>query len=219
MLRHSDIWLGLDRLARRHGLTPSALARRAGLDPTTFNPSKRQGAAGRDRWPTTESLAKALTATGTSLTGFGLLVEAGEQAAALPRTLPMAPALGLDASAFDADGVSTGDSWGPLVAAGLPTVDDPRAFALSVTGDSFCPELTDGSLVIASPAASLRVGDRVVVVAAGRPAVLGGLAGLSVHRIQLLPFGPYPRGESAVPAVVIAQQELRLVARILWVRH
>ena len=52
MLTHAQIWSGIDRLAHRAGLTPSGLARRAGLDPTTFNPSKRFSRDGeKPRWP------------------------------------------------------------------------------------------------------------------------------------------------------------------------
>ncbi|WP_166635015.1 helix-turn-helix transcriptional regulator, partial [Lactobacillus crispatus] len=52
------------------GLSPSGLARRSGLDPTTFNKSKRVTSDGRPRWPSTESVAKALAATGSSLGSF-----------------------------------------------------------------------------------------------------------------------------------------------------
>jgi phage repressor protein C with HTH and peptisase S24 domain len=62
MLTHGQLWGALDRLAERAGLSPSGLARRAGLDPTTFNKSKRITPDGRERWPSTESLAKALAA-------------------------------------------------------------------------------------------------------------------------------------------------------------
>ena len=41
MLTHSDIWNAVDRLAARAGLSASGLAKKAGLDPTTFNKSKR----------------------------------------------------------------------------------------------------------------------------------------------------------------------------------
>ena len=53
----------------RAALQPSAsgLAKRAGLDPTSFNKSKRVTGEGRPRWPSTESLAKVLEATGASL--------------------------------------------------------------------------------------------------------------------------------------------------------
>ncbi len=64
MLSHDQIWGAIDALAERYRMSPSGLAKRAGLDPTTFNRSKRVGADGRERWPSTESLAKVLAATG-----------------------------------------------------------------------------------------------------------------------------------------------------------
>jgi phage repressor protein C with HTH and peptisase S24 domain len=70
MLRHSDIWNAIDRLARDHGFSPSGLARRAGLDATTFNKSKRKTRDGKERWPSTESISKILQATGASLGEF-----------------------------------------------------------------------------------------------------------------------------------------------------
>ncbi len=73
-LTHEQIWSALDRLAARAKLSPSGLARRAGLDPTTFNKSKRVTADGRERWPSTESVAKALAAAGASLDIFVELI-------------------------------------------------------------------------------------------------------------------------------------------------
>ena len=67
MLTHAQIWAAIDRLAARAGLSASGLAKRAGLDPTTFNKSKRVTREGRERWPSTESVAKSLAATGVSI--------------------------------------------------------------------------------------------------------------------------------------------------------
>jgi phage repressor protein C with HTH and peptisase S24 domain len=50
VLTHGQVWAALDRLAERAGLSPSGLARRSGLDPTTFNKSKRITPDGRERW-------------------------------------------------------------------------------------------------------------------------------------------------------------------------
>ena len=61
MIRHAEIWRAIDRLAAKHGLTASGLARRAGLDATAFNKSKRKGPSGKPRWPSTESVAKILS--------------------------------------------------------------------------------------------------------------------------------------------------------------
>src|SRR5437764_11711641 len=91
MLTHDQIWGAMDRLAERAGLSASGLARRAGLDPTTFNKSKRITVDGRERWPSTESVAKALAATGSSIEIFVHLMGDG-------RPRPVAASVGSRAS-------------------------------------------------------------------------------------------------------------------------
>src|ERR1700736_3261191 len=86
ILSHAQIWSALDRLAERAGLSASALAKKAGLDPTTFNKSKRITADGRERWPSTESVAKALEATNSSFDSFVHLI--GETTRTV-RTVPL----------------------------------------------------------------------------------------------------------------------------------
>src|SRR5258706_9804044 len=87
-LTHDPIWAALDRLAERAGLSPSGLAKRSGLDPTTFNKSKRITPDGRERWPSTESVSKALAATNSSIDTFVQLI--GDSA----RTIQSVPLLG-----------------------------------------------------------------------------------------------------------------------------
>ena len=77
ILTHNQVWTALDRLAERAGMSASGLARRAGLDPTTFNTSKRITADGRERWPSTESVSKALAATNSSIDTFVQLIGDG----------------------------------------------------------------------------------------------------------------------------------------------
>src|SRR6201992_517380 len=91
MLTHAQIWSAIDRLAERAGLSASGLARRAGLDPTTFNKSKRMTAEGRARWPSTESIAKALAATATPVDAFVGVMDArdGHGGGPSPKTLPL----------------------------------------------------------------------------------------------------------------------------------
>jgi phage repressor protein C with HTH and peptisase S24 domain len=86
LLTHEQIWSALDRLAARAQLSPSGLARRAGLDPTTFNKSKRVTADGRERWPSTESLAKALAAADASIDIFVELMGDGARQDHSPAT-------------------------------------------------------------------------------------------------------------------------------------
>ena len=70
MFTHSEIWNAVDRLAQDNGYSPSGLAKKAGLDPTTFNKSKRVSPDGKPRWPSTESISKILTVTNTKLSDF-----------------------------------------------------------------------------------------------------------------------------------------------------
>ena len=87
MLSHDRVWAAVDALAARHGMTASGLARKAGLDATSFNKSKRTSPEGRDRWPSTESIAKILRATGATLEDFLRLVEPARIAAPLDGAL------------------------------------------------------------------------------------------------------------------------------------
>ena len=90
-MKHNDIWRALDTLAAEYGLSASGLAKKAGLDPTTFNPSKRCMPDGRNRWPSTESIAKVLDNTGASLEQFTALVTGQRQSSSNrpPRRIPL----------------------------------------------------------------------------------------------------------------------------------
>jgi len=129
MLSHEQIWNAIDRLAERHGYSASGLARRAGLDATSFNRSKRVGADGRKRWPSTESISKVLAATGSSLDEFLRLIEA--------RAVPaqtMVPLIGLTQAGsgrvFTDEGMPTdGKGWEEIE---LPDIGEGRDLALEV---------------------------------------------------------------------------------------
>lgn len=75
MLTHEKIWLAIDRLAKLHGYSPSGLAKQAGLNPTSFNKSKRHSPDGKPRWPSTESIAKITSVTDTKMAEFISLVD------------------------------------------------------------------------------------------------------------------------------------------------
>src|SRR6185436_6430437 len=135
MLTHNQIWTAIDRLAASAKLSPSGLAKKAGLDPTTFNKSKRVTPEGRQRWPSTESVAKALQATGTKFDVFVTLITDGGKPA-----MQNVPLIG-------------------FAQAGT----DEHAYALEISGDSMKPAYRAGDVIIVSPGATVRKGDRVVV--------------------------------------------------------
>src|SRR3972149_759572 len=158
MLKHADVWKAIDRLAREYGYSASGLARRAGLDPTTFNKSKRVTREGKLRWPSTESVARVLAAPGASLSEFVSYVSDSE-GAGVYRNIPL---IGLaqagGAGYFGDAGYPPGGSWGEI-----PLPGPPHACALKISGDSMDPVFRDGDTVIVSPQANIRRGDRVVV--------------------------------------------------------
>ncbi|MBN9011042.1 MAG: helix-turn-helix transcriptional regulator, partial [Rhizobiales bacterium] len=140
MLSHGRIWEAIDRLAADNNLSASGLARKAGLDPTTFNRSKRVAADGRERWPSTESLSKILVATGTEIGDFLGILDVhrgfGEPAAASFRGVPL---LGLAQAGaggfFDDAGFPAGRGWEEVEFPGR----GENVFALLVSGDSMMP--------------------------------------------------------------------------------
>src|SRR3974390_3157355 len=110
MLTHAQIWTGIDRIFGPAGFASSGLAKRAGLDPTTFNKSKRVTISGRERWPSTESLAKSLAATGTSLDQFVALLN--DSARTDVRTIPFISfAEASDSGRFNERGFPLGQGW------------------------------------------------------------------------------------------------------------
>ena len=160
MMKHADIWRAVDQLAMRYGMSASGLARRSGLDPTTFNKSKRVTREGKQRWPSTESVAKVLDATGASLAELVSLVGEGD-ASALAHRLPlMSYAQAGQSGRFDESGVPLRNGWDEVL---FPQMADRDAFALEITGSDLEPVYRDGDLIIVSPAANVRRGDRVLI--------------------------------------------------------
>ena len=61
---------------------------------------------------------------------------------------------------FDDGGFPVGKGWDEIA---FPAVTDEHAYALEISGDSMKPAYRDGDVIIVSPAAPVRRGDRVVV--------------------------------------------------------
>ena len=70
MFTHEDWWNAIEIIAQKNNMTCSGLARASGLDPTTFNKSKRTSKYGQPRWLSMETISKVLIATHTSADQF-----------------------------------------------------------------------------------------------------------------------------------------------------
>jgi len=207
MLKHADVWRALDRLAKEYNMSASGLARRAGLDPTTFNKSKRVTRDGKLRWPSTESVAKVLAATGASLNEYVSYV--GESGGAgVYRNFPLIGfAQAGSEGFFDDAGYPAGGSWDEIP---FPGFADPYAYAIEITGDSMEPVFRDGDIVIVSPEASIRRGDRVVVRTTEGEVMAKILKRESTKKIDLLSINTAHEDRS------LAVEDVDWMARIIW---
>jgi phage repressor protein C with HTH and peptisase S24 domain len=202
-MRHTDVWKAIDRLAERNGLSPSGLAKAAGLDPTAFNKSKREAADGSPRWLTTESIARVLSAVGASLEDFAALVEGRKGASA--------PLLGFakagDDGYFDDAGFPVGDGWEDVR---FPGIGTETVYALEITGDSMEPVYRSGDRIVVAPGLPVRKGDRVVAKTKDGEILAKVLGRLNTRTVELISLNPSYKPRE------LKRSEVQWIARILW---
>lgn len=202
-MRPNAIWSAIDALAERNGLSPSGLARRAGLDPTSFNKSKRRAPDGAPRWLSTESLMKTLDSVGATMEEFVALAE--------KRQGPYAPLLGFAKAGndgyFDSDGIPSGDGWEEIR---FPGLEGENVYALEITGDSMEPVYRAGDRIVVSPHAELRRGDRVVARTTEGEVLAKVLGRRTSRMVELISLNAdyEPRQ--------IPRSKIDWIARILW---
>ena len=204
-LTHDQVWTALDRLAERAGLSPSGLAKRSGLDPTTFNKSKRITADGRERWPSTESVSKALTATNSSIDSFVRLI--GDNARPVQSVPLLSFAQAAASGHFDEGGFPTGKGWDE---AALPSINDEHAYALEMSGDQMRPAYRDGDVIVVSPGTPIRRGDRVVVKTRAGEVMVREMKRRTARTLELqaLNSGHVDR--------TLSSGDVEWIARIVW---
>ena len=205
MLTHNQIWTAIDRLAARAGLSPSGLAKKARLDPTTFNKSKRITPDGRPRWPSTESVAKSLAATGVSVDTFVTLIANTKHVAQAVPLIGFAEAGA--GGYFDDGGFPVGKGWEEIA---FPSVNDEHAYALEISGDSMKPAYRDGDVIVVSPSAPIRRGDRVVVKTRDGEVMVKELRRKNAKSIELKSLNAEHRDRT------LSMADVLWVARIVW---
>lgn len=225
MFSHSQVWAAIDALAEMNNMSVSRLARNAGLDPTTFNKSKRESADGRKRWPSTESLSKIMASTNTSLDAFTALMGGSSSEFShglasmqtingLPPAYTMPPSVPLLGMAeagtggyFDDGGFPAGQGWDEV---NFPRPDGESVYALEISGDSMLPLYRDGDRIIVSPNEKVRRGDRVVVKTLDGEVMAKVLARKTARTVELESLNPAHQNR------VFDMSEVEWVARIVW---
>ena len=205
ILTHGQVWTALDRLAERAGMSPSGLAKRSGLDPTTFNKSKRITADGRERWPSTESVSKALAATSSSIDSFVQLI--GDGARSL-QSIPLLAFAQAGGGHFDESGFPAGRGWDEVA---LPQASDEQLYALEISGDAMKPAYRDGDVLVVSPGTPIRRGDRVVLRTSDGEMMVKELKRRTARALELAALN------QAQPDRAIDADDVAWIARIVWV--
>jgi phage repressor protein C with HTH and peptisase S24 domain len=208
MLTHKQVWNAIDTIAERYGYSASGLAKKSGLDPTSFNPSKRNGPDGRPRWPTMESISRLLQASGATVEELADLLTGRR---GQPPKLRQIPLLGLARAGkggyFDDSGFPEGNGWDEV---DVPGVTDPNAYALEITGDSMMPVYREGDIIILSPGAAVRKGDRVVVRTMDGQVMAKILQRQTSKTLELASFNPNHKTRA------YNMKDVDWIARIMW---
>lgn len=206
MLSHAEIWGALDRLATKQSISPSRLARDAGLDATSFNKSKRITSSGKPRWPSTESISKVLRTVGMDFEDFASMAK--NKGA----TGPAIPVIGLaqagDEGYFDDAGFPCGGSWEDVR---IPGELDDNVYALEIAGDSMDPVFRAGDKVLVAPNATVRRGDRVVVKTNAGEVMAKELRKLTEAVVELISLNTEYEDRT------LARQDIQWIGRIIWV--
>ncbi len=208
MFTHKQVWAAIDTIAERYGFSASGLAKKSGLDPTSFNPSKRNGPDGRPRWPTTESIANLLEAAGATVEEFSDLLSGRK---GQPPKRKQIPLLGLARAGkggfFDDSGFPVGNGWDEI---DVPGVTDNTAYALEITGDSMLPVYREGDTIIVSPSATVRKGDRVVVRTTDGQVMAKVMQRQTAKNVELASFN------AAHDTKTLDMKDVDWMARIIW---
>lgn len=206
-LTHEQVWTAIDRLAKKYGMSPSGLARKAGLDPTTFNKSKRITPLGKPRWPSTESISKILRATGASIEEFIRLLDDsnGNEVHLRLRLLPQR--IGEEYSQGAPSSTAVSEDWEELV---FPELSDEDAFAIEVTTPDYQPVYDQGQMIVVSPASERRRGDRVALCTQDGDIKLYRLSRESADFVAVSDLA---RGEREVR---IPRENISWMSRIVW---
>ena len=208
MFSHKQVWNAIDVIAERYGFSASGLAKKSGLDPTSFNPSKRLGPDGRPRWPTTESIARVLEAAGASVEEFtDLLTGRKGQPAKRKHIALLGFARAGKGGYFDDSGFPAGNGWDEI---DVPGVTDVNAYALEITGDSMQPVYREGDRIIVSPSATIRKGDRVVVKTNDGQVMAKIMQRQTAKTLELASFNPDHVTKS------FDMKDIDWMARIMW---
>jgi phage repressor protein C with HTH and peptisase S24 domain len=108
---------------------------------------------------------------------------------------------------FDERGFPTAKGWDEIA---FPAVNDERVYALEVSGSALEPVYRDGTVLVVSPAATVRRGDRVIVKMRAGEVLAKEMRRRTAKSIELRALGAQPTERT------LAVDDVLWIARIMW---
>lgn len=158
-MKYNQVWYAVDKLAEMNNLSPSGLAKKAGLDSTTFNKSKRIRPDGKKRWPSMESISKILTVCNCDFQDFYKL-GTSEETNITNKSTPFCTMSEIASEhKIDENGIINIDKWSKI---NFPEIESGY-IAIEVDNDNFKPFYSDGDILIVNTKCEIRKTDKVIV--------------------------------------------------------
>lgn len=206
-MQYEQVWNAVDKLAKTQGLSPSGLAKKAGLDATTFNKSKRIRPDGKNRWPSLDSINKIIEVSGISFDQFYNLMEVDNSSVKFAPSIPFIKfsQLGIKPKISKKE-LSTND-WSKVR---FPDGKD-KIYAVDIDNDRFEPFYRFGTLVIVSKNSEIRRGDRILVIKNDGQIEIKEFVRRTSSSVEVNDI--FSREEE----YSISLKDIKLVNRIVWV--
>ena len=204
-MRYEQVWNAVDNLAKVNGLSPSGLAKKAGLDSTTFNKSKRIRNDGNKRWPSLESINKIITACNISFDQFYSLGVDGsnvEVQSIIPYTRASKLGMNVNLNKKELDTAL----WEKIR---FPDSKD-NIYAINLDTNDFEPYYPMSTMLIVSKNSEIRSGDKVVIIMQNEEVLVKQFIKRTARTIELKDI--CLKGKETDVKI----GDVKLINRILW---
>ncbi len=203
-MQYNQVWNAVDKLAKMQGLSPSGLAKKAGLDATTFNKSKRLRPDGKKRWPSLESINKIIEVSGITFEQFSHLGDDDDKVIQLNNVIPFIKLSKLKNCDIYQKQVVT-DDWEKIR---FPDANE-NLFAVEICGDKFSPLFPDGSVLIVCKNSEIRRDDKIVIFKTDGSVDIRKFVRRTASTLEVVDMNDSK--ELSVPI-----SDIRLINRIVW---
>lgn len=204
-MKHEHVWNAVDKLAKLNGLSPSGLAKKADLDSTTFNKSKRVRSDGKKRFPSLESINKIIGACNITFEQFYKLVDK-EINDDIPNSIPYIKFSSIEKIKSNTQNDIDTLKWNRI------KFPDSRhnlyAVELDYDNDSI---FKNGTTLILSQNSEIRRGDKVLIQYKDGSIFIGQFVRRTATTIEISDLTNVPKD------LALSINDISYINRILWV--